>query len=311
MGRPIGTWHGFAGQATVVNALREHCSGAAAKNQPLPHICLAGPSGMGKTAIATCIAKELGTTFLPYFCSPQSKRWQIAKHLTQVRRGDVVFLDEVHQLIPAAQEVLFPAIDNRKVPVVNEDNRIQENEWIEVPEFSVVVATDQPGALVNAFRQRLALRFVLQPYTTAEMRVIVAARASEIKILLSPQACSRIAEAARGVPRRARHLLQSLHTVLEDAGVTVSKTMATAHLASIGIDRDNLTKSDRQYLGVLARRDGCVSLHNLATSLGLDEMSVIRDIEPYLMQMELIAVESRGRSLTDTGKKYVTERRLA
>jgi Holliday junction resolvasome RuvABC ATP-dependent DNA helicase subunit len=99
--------------------------------------------------------------------------------------------------------------------------------------------------------------------------------------------------------------------VLEDAGVTVSKTMATAHLASIGIDRDNLTESDRQYLGVLARRDGCVSLHNLATSLGLDEMSVIRDIEPYLMQMELIAVESRGRSLTDTGKKYVANRRLA
>jgi Holliday junction DNA helicase RuvB len=305
------TWHSFAGQVGVVKALRDHCTGALAKNQPLPHLCLAGPSGMGKTELASCIAKELGTSFLPLFCSPQTKRWQMAKHLAQVKRLDVVFLDEVHQLIPAVQEVLFPAIDKRKVPVVNEDNRIQENEWLEIPEFSVVTATDQPGAMVNAFRQRLALRFVLQPYTTAEMRVIVANRAAETGVLLSPQACSRIAEAARGVPRRARHLLQSLHTVLEDAGVTVTKTMASAHLAGIGIDRHNLTDSDRQYLGVLARREGHVSLQNLVSSLGLDEISVIRDIEPYLMQAELISVESRGRSLTEKGKQFVADRRLA
>lgn len=224
--RPIETWHGFAGQAAVVRALREHCAGASAKNQPLPHLCLAGPSGMGKTAIANCISKELGTTFLPLFCTPQTKRWQMAKHLAKVRKCDVVFLDEVHQLHSSVQEVLFPAIDNHKVMGVDENNRITENEWLEIPEFCVVAATDQPGAMVNAFRQRMALRFVLQPYSLAEMRVIVANRAAETGILLSPQACSRIAEAARGIPRRAKHLLQSLHTVMEDGGVTVSKTMS-------------------------------------------------------------------------------------
>lgn len=311
MGRPITTWHGFAGQASIVNALQEHCAGATAKNQPLPHLCLAGPSGMGKTAIANCIAKELGTTFLPLFCSPQTKRWQMAKHLALVKRCDVVFLDEVHQLIPAVQEVLFPAIDNRRVPVVDENNRIQEGQWLDIPEMSVVVASDQPGALVNAFRQRMALRFVLQPYTTAEMRIVVANRAAEIGLLLSPQATSRIAEAARGIPRRARHLLQSLQTVLEDTSVTVSKTMASSHLASIGIDRDNLTDSDRQFLGVLGRRNGAVSLNNIVSSLGLDEISVIRDIEPYLMQQEWVSVESRGRTLTESGRKFVTDRRLA
>jgi len=93
--------------------------------------------------------------------------------------------------------------------------------------------------------------------------------------------------------------------------VTVTKTMANNHLASIGIDRDNLTDSDRQYIGVLARREGHVSLQNLVSSLGLDEISVIRDIEPYLMQAELISVESRGRSLTEKGKQYVADRRLA
>jgi Holliday junction resolvasome RuvABC ATP-dependent DNA helicase subunit len=151
---------------------------------------------------------------------------------------------------------------------------------------------------------------VLQAYSTAEMRVIVANRSAEIGLLVSGQAQSRIAEAARGVPRRARHLLQSLQTVIEDTGVTVSKTMANNHLASIGIDRDNLTESDRQYIGVLARRIGHVSLHNLASSLGLDEISVIRDIEPFLMQMELIGVESRGRSLTEQGRKYAEKRGL-
>ena len=309
--RPIETWHGFAGQASLVRALREHCAGATAKNQPLPHLCLAGPSGMGKTAIANCIAKELGTTFLPLFCSPQTKRWQMAKHLSRIKKCDVVFLDEVHQLHDSVQEVLYPAIDNRRVQMVDENNRLQESEWLDIPEFCVIAATDQAGSMVNAFRQRLALRFVIQPYTLPEMRVIVANRAAEIGILLSPQAVSRIADAARCVPRRARHLLLSIQTVMEDTGITVSKTMANNHLQSIGIDRDNLTESDRQYLGVLARRNGHVSLHNLTSSLGLDEMSVIRDIEPYLMQMEFISVESRGRSLTDKGREYADKRRLA
>ena len=311
MPRPIPSFHGFCGQTSIVRSIQDHCTGAIAKNTPLPHMCLAGPSGMGKTELAQCISKELGTDFLPFFCSPQSKRWQMAKYLSQVKKMSVVFLDEVHQLQDSVQELLYPAIDKHRVPLVDENNRIKENEWVDVPAFCVVVATDQPGSIVNALRQRLALRFVLQPYTLPEMRVIVANRAADTGILLSPQAASRIAEAARGVPRRARHLLQSLHTVMEDAGVTVSKTMASNHLASIGIDRNNLTESDRQYLGVLGRRDGCVSLHNLASSLGLDEVSVIRDIEPFLMQMEMISVESRGRSLTEAGRRYVSERRLA
>lgn len=310
MPRPITSWHGFVGQTDVVSTLKEHCTGALAKNQPLLHICLAGPSGMGKTELANCISKEMGTSFLPFFCSPQIKRWQLAKHLAQVKRCDVVFFDEIHQLQDSVQEVLYPAIDKHRVPVVDEKNRIKENEWVEIPEFSVVVATDQPGKLVNALRQRLALRFVLQDYADAEMKVIIANRASQIGILLSPQAASRIAEASRGVPRRARHLLQSLQTVLEDTSSAVTKTMANNHLASIGIDKDNLTESDRQYLAVLARRDGCVSLNNLASSLGLDEVSVTRDIEPYLMQRELISVESRGRSLTTKGKTYSSTRGL-
>lgn len=308
--RPIQTWHGFAGQSGIVNSLKEHCQGATAKNQPLPHLCLAGPSGMGKTAIASCVSKELGTNLLPLFASPQTKRWQLARLLSQVKRCDVVFIDEIHQLHDSVQEVLYPAIDNHKVAIVDEANRIQENQWLDIPQFSVIVATDQPGAIVNALRQRMALRYVLQPYSTPEMRVIVSNRAAEIGILLSPQACSRIAEAARGVPRRAKHILQSLHTVIEDAGVIVSKTMSNAHLASIGIDRENLTESDRRYLGVLGRANRCVSLNNLSQSLGLDEASVVRDVEPYLMQMELISVESRGRSLTEQGRRYVQDRRL-
>ena len=265
---------------------------------------------MGKTAIASCVSKELGTNLLPLFASPQTKRWQLARLLSQVKRCDVVFIDEIHQLHDSVQEVLYPAIDNHKVAIVDEANRIQENQWLDIPQFSVIVATDQPGAIVNALRQRMALRYVLQPYSTPEMRVIVSNRAAEIGILLSPQACSRIAEAARGVPRRAKHILQSLHTVIEDAGVIVSKTMSNAHLASIGIDRENLTESDRRYLGVLGRANRCVSLNNLSQSLGLDEASVVRDVEPYLMQMELISVESRGRSLTEQGRRYVQDRRL-
>jgi Holliday junction DNA helicase RuvB len=142
------------------------------------------------------------------------------------------------------------------------------------------------------------------------MRVIVSNRASEIGILLSSQATSRIAEATRGIPRRARHLLQSLQTVIQDPNKEVTKKMANDHLESLGIDKDNLTDQDRKYLAALARRNAYMSLQNLASMLSLDEHAVTRDIEADLMQMELISVESRGRQLTEKGKDYVAKRGL-
>jgi Holliday junction resolvasome RuvABC ATP-dependent DNA helicase subunit len=171
------------------------------------------------------------------------------------------------------------------------------------------VATDQLGKLKNAFHQRLGLRYTLQPYSEREMRIIVSNRAAEIGILLSPQAATRIAEAARGIPRRARHILGSIHTCVTDTDATITKTMANEFLAALGIDGDNLNDNDRRFLVAVAQRDG-TSLQALALQLGLDEMTIRRDVEASLMKRGLVDIGKSGRCLTDAGKAYVERRKL-
>ena len=268
MGRPIKTWHGFAGQAVTVSSLIQHCNGAMAKGQALPHILMAGPSGMGKTQLAQCVAKEMGVECLDFYSSPQTKRWQLSRHLAKLQKpGDIVFVDEIHALKDEVHELLYPAIDRHQVPAIDEEkHRVLENQWVDIPAFTAIAASDQPGKLKNALKQRCVLRYTLGHYTEKEMTVIVSNRAAATEILLSPQAAKRIAEASRGVPRRAEHILHSLHTVMEDTEVNVSKSMANRHLASIGIDADNLTQADRQYLTILGKRCSTVSLHDLRSS---------------------------------------------
>jgi len=311
MARPLPSFHGFVGQADTVRSIQDHCRGSLSKSRPLPHILFMGPSGMGKTELSKCVAKEMGVGCHDFFASPASKRWQIAKHFLKVKEGDIVFIDEIHALQDSVQEVLYPAVDRREVPVVDERSRVVENEWVKIPAFTLIAASDQIGKLKNALLQRMPLRFCLRDYTEAEMKVIVANYAASIGILLSPQAAKRLGKASRGVPRRARHLLHSLHTCLENTSQTVTMSMADKHLKSVGIDKDDLTEHDRLYLGILARRGGFVSLESIAIQLSLDAETVMHQVEPFLTRMEVISVDRRGRTLTDKGISYVKQRGLA
>lgn len=294
-----------------MSSLRDHCLGAKSKGEPLPHLQLGGPSGVGKTHLAKSIAAEMQTDCIEHYASRQSKKWQISELLATVKKGDVVFIDEVHALPVDVQELLYPAIDLLQVPEVDaEKHRIVENKSIKIPPFTLVVATDQPGMLRNALRQRLVLRYTVGCYSLMELRQIVFGYAANLGLLLKPQAATRLAEAARGIPRRARHMLLSLHTVTQDLQLEITKVMVDKHLASLGVDHDNLNKDDRRYLTVLRQRGGYMSLPNLALQLGMDVMAVQRDVEAYLIHREWVGIDSRGRFLTPTGRTFVAERRL-
>ncbi|MBT3191084.1 MAG: AAA family ATPase [Verrucomicrobia bacterium] len=311
MGRPVLSWHKFVGQRDIVSSLQDHCRGALSKGEELPHTQLGGPSGSGKTMMARAVAAEMGTQCFEFYSSRQSRKWQLAELLQRVKKADLVFVDEIHALPVDSQELLFPAIDQHRVPKVDtEKRRVMENEWVDIAPFTLVVATDQPGTLRNALKQRIVLRYTLAGYTVPEMRQIVSNYSAELQILLKPQAQTRVAAAARGIPRRARHLLKSIHTVMLDLTIEVTKSMVTRHLASLGIDKDNLTGMDRRYLAVLCQRKGHVSLTNLAIQLGTDTAAVQRDIEGYLIQLGLIGIDARGRFLTPTGETFVRERGL-
>jgi Holliday junction DNA helicase RuvB len=311
MARPLETWHGVVGQTDAIRSLRDHCGGLIAKGgKVLPCVCLAGPSGMGKEAIAACISKEMSTKFLPMYCSSQTKDWQMARHLRRIGSvGDVVFLDDVHQLQDSALEIIHLAIDGKRIPAFDRGNcQIQDDDHIgeflrDIPAFNLVVATDKPGLIPSILKRRLALRFVLRPYTVAEMRTVVSNRASEIGLPITPNAVTRVAEASRGIPRMAGHILQSLK-ILGD-GSEMTKTTVSAHLDSIGIDSGNLTESDRRYLSFMSQVNRHVELGELSLFLGLDEASIIQDVEVFLVQKGFILVENHTRLLTDIGRKFV------
>ena len=305
MPRPLPNWQGFVGQSMIVSSLRAHARGAKRQSMVLPHIALGGPSGIGKTHLARSIAKEMGSICHEHYSSKSSKKWDLADRLSKVKRADVFFVDEVHALPTDCQELLYPAMDRLRVPAVDlEAHRVLDNEWVAIPPFTLIVATDQPGTLLKALKQRIVLPFTLDYYADDEMRQIAMNYADEIGVRLTAQAATRIAEAARGIPRRARHLLTSLKTAMRDPGVEVTKTMADAHLASIGINQDNLNPNDVRYLNILRDRKGHVSLTNLAIQLGTDSVAVQTDIEGYLIKRRLVGVDCRGRFLTPEGRKY-------
>ena len=312
MGRPLPVWHGFVGQQEIVASLREHAQGALQKNEALPHIAFGGPSGVGKTHLARAIATEMGTKCLEFYASRQSRKGQLAAQLATIKKADVLFIDEVHALPIDCQELMFPAIDRYEVPAVDQERAtVRENDWVKIDPFTLVIATDQPGMLRKALKQRIVLRYSLGEYTLPEMRQIVFNYAAELKVLLKPQAATRLAEAARGLPRRARHLLNAMRITLSDTNVEINKGIVDRYLKSIGIDEDNLTKSDRQYLRILCERKSHVSITTMAIQLGTDTVAVQTDIEGYLIRLGLVAVESAGRILTATGKKYCAERGLS
>jgi Holliday junction DNA helicase RuvB len=311
MGRPIPSFHGFVGQRDIVRSLHEHCRGAAAKGEPLPHIRLDGPSGSGKTRLAKAVAQEMGTSCHDFYSSKQSKKWQLAESLSQIKKADIVFIDEIHALPQESQEALYPAIDRLEVPEVDADKHcVVENKWRRIPPFTLIAATDQPGKLQKALRQRLVLRYTLTDYTESELRQIVFNYAAEHNMLLKPQAATRLAQAARGIPRRARHLLESLRTVMSDLNVEITKVHVDRHLKSLGIDSDNLTPTDLRYLSILQKGGGRMSLASLALQLGLDADTVYQETETYLQRKGLMNIGCGGRHLTDAGRKIVEERGL-
>lgn len=311
MGRPIPSFRGFVGQRDIVRSLREHCRGAVTKGEPLPHIRLDGPSGSGKTRLAKAVALEMGTSCLDFYSSRQSKKVQVAETLAQVKAGDIVFIDEIHALPLDSQELLYPAIDRLEVPEIDAEKRcVVEGKWKKIPPFTLIAATDQPGKLQKALRQRLVLRYTLADYTEPELRQIVFNYAAEHKMLLKPQAATRLAQAARGIPRRARHLLESLRTVMRDLSVEITKVHVDRHLKSLGIDSDNLTPTDRRYLSILQKGGGRMSLASLALQLGLDADTVYQETETYLQRKGLMNIGCGGRHLTVAGMKIVDERRL-
>lgn len=308
MARPLPTLHGFVGQRSIVETLQAHVQGATSKSEPLPPTLLIGPTGVGKTELAKAIAAETRTNFIELYSPSNPRKWQVIETLRALKPLDVAFIDEIHAFPSECQEILYPAIDSRRVPEVDADkHRIEPDKWVDIAPFTLIAATDQPGTLRKALKGRFVMQFHMDFYNVSELRQIVLNHAAELGILLTPQAATRLAEAARGIPRLACRRLDSYRIWAQDLGQEVTRGMIDRYLGSFGISETNLTSTDMRYLGTLRDRGGRASLDTLALQLNLDVVEVKFDVESYLIRRGFIGIERGGRVLTERGRQILSD----
>jgi Holliday junction DNA helicase RuvB len=301
----------FIGQKAVVDPIRRLLAGAVMRGEPLPHVLITGPSGVGKTALANALARERGTQLL--WTSGAESRENLVQKLTELQFGDFLFIDEGHRLKAADQEMLFESIDYWHVPRAREAAKPpssaspqpaaaggDEEGFVKIKPFTLVIATDQPGRLLNALKKRFSIKAPLAPYQPDEMREIVWVIASQSDIVLSSQACLRLAKVCHGLPRQAEHHITNLRLWVKDLHRQLSVEDIEGFLRESRIDHDGLDETHRRYL-LFVKKQGRASLESIAQDLGTDKEEVLRQIEPVLVRLGLVAINPGGRMLTLEG----------
>jgi Holliday junction DNA helicase RuvB len=306
MGRRPSSFNDFVGQTETIGQLRRLAAGAMQRKEPFPHTLIIGPSGVGKTKLARALATEYRTKC--HEAESDIRPADLARKFLRLRYGDFLFIDEVHGLSIACQEMLYRVMDDLLVP--NGDcegapSDGSDTEGTAVEACTVILATDQPGSLKRALRRRLGHEVQLSFYPASELKEIVEKICSEWSILVSPHAARMIAEISRGVPGTAKHHLQMLRLRHPDAessqlGIPEVREYTNAY----GIDESGLDQRDRQYLRFLHEVDQA-SLESVALKLGIDEAEVRRSIEPFLVRLELARIATGGRRLTEKGRSLV------
>jgi len=309
MPRPAPRFRDFVGQKPVVDLLRRQLEGAQDHNEPFPHALFHGPSGVGKSLLAQALAAEMGTDVVE--AMGYDDRLSIGTKLTRLHDHDILLVDEAHRLGHAEQEILIEAIDRGSIPAptpksadrpVGNDGRVALRPW------TLILATDQPGVLLNALHKRIVLEIALDYYPLNELKEIVEAMAMQANLLLSPQAARLVAESSSGLPRRAKQLLLNLrlfHPHSENRQLGLSEVRE--FLDAYGYDEAGLSRQECRYLEAVARL-GVGSLESIAQALGCDRAFVRRQIEPALLRRGLVRITPSGRQLTDSGRERASRR---
>lgn len=304
MPRPVPTFRDFIGQKPIVDLLRRQLEGAQSLSEPFPSTVFIGPSGIGKTRLAEALAAEFGTRLVKVMGHLTAEA--LVANVQALQFGDFFFIDEAQNLSPACQEMLFHIIDDLKVSIPTPTPPGRKPTLSATPELSVqphtvILATDRPGKLLNALQKRMALHVRLGYYSPRELKEIVDRIASDLNLLISPQAAKLIAQVSAGLPRRAKHHLENLRRHLSECREQqISQRMVRQFLVEFGIDDDGLGERELEYLSYLAEV-GSASLESLALYLGLDSVFVRQQIEPVLQRQRLIVIGSGGRKLSRRG----------
>ncbi|MCR9149668.1 MAG: Holliday junction branch migration DNA helicase RuvB [Rhodobacteraceae bacterium] len=293
----------FVGQAEARANLKVFIEAARIRRVAMDHTLFHGPPGLGKTTLAQIMAKELGVGFRMTSGPVLARAGDLAAILTNLEARDVLFIDEIHRLNPAVEEVLYPAMEDFELDLVIGEGPAARTVRIELQPFTLVGATTRLGLLTTPLRDRFGIPTRLQFYTVDELDRIVARGARLMGVEAEPEGTMEIARRARGTPRIAGRLLRRVADfALVEGGGRITRGVADGALTRLGVDRIGLDAADRRYLGLIAEHygGGPVGVETLAAALSEARDAIEEVIEPYLLQQGLIARSPRGRMLTRT-----------
>jgi holliday junction DNA helicase RuvB len=298
----------FVGQERIKDQLAIALTAAKAREEALDHVLLVGPPGLGKTSLAHIVREELGVGIRCVAGPALERKGDMAAILTGLERHDVLFVDEIHRLNRAIEEILYPALEDFRLDIVVGQGPAARTLTLDLPPFTLIGATTRTGLLTTPLRDRFGMTFRLDYYDAAELGTIVRRSARILDVEIEDDAADEIARRSRGTPRIANRILKRVRDVAQvrHDGV-ITNAVAREALALLEVDGIGLERIDRELLSAILVKfgGGPVGLSTLAVTLG-EEPDTIEDVyEPYLLQLGFLQRTPRGRIVTQLGREHV------
>jgi Holliday junction DNA helicase RuvB len=298
----------FVGQERIKEQLAVALEATRARGEALDHVLLVGPPGLGKTSLAFIVREELGVGIRTVAGPALERKGDVAAILTALEARDVLFVDEIHRLNRAVEEILYPALEDFRLDIVVGQGPAARTLTLDLPPFTLVGATTRTGLLTTPLRDRFGMTFRLGYYEAAELASIVRRSAGILGVEVAEEAAEEIAARARGTPRVANRILRRVRDVAEvrhQGAITLEIALEALELHEV--DAIGLERADRELLEAIAVKfgGGPVGLSTLAVALG-EEQETVEDVyEPYLLQLGFIQRTPRGRVITDLGRAHI------
>lgn len=282
------------------------CSAARSRGDALDHVLLSGPPGLGKTTLSAIIAHEMGARLIVVNAPTIKSKGDLAGLLLQLRKGDLLFIDEIHGLHPRVEEILYSAMEDMKLEVVTGEGAMSSAVTLELEPFTLVGATTREGMLSQPLRDRFGVVIQMQLYSDSELSQIVTANAGKLGVQMDPDAALAIARRSRGTPRIANRLLRRARDFAHHYGaLSIDARTVESTCQALGVDALGIDAVGQKMLHILVSRNAPVGLDTICSLTGQGRDTIEESVEPHLMRLGLVEKTSKGRIATAMARRHL------